>query len=216
MRRSSILPFSAAVLLGGCTTTKYYVAFDGYAARTEVPLAAQRTRVFLIPSADSANPLLSEEVREKTATVLQQHGFILSSWDSADVFVGVAYGIGKPRQVTDNVLVWRPGTTTTLSTPLGVPIATARSNGSLGTRSVTYTQFDRWMTLSAFDAAAYRSTNTAKAIWRGESRSSGTSSDLRTVINYMLVPVGEYFGQSTGRQVTLTIGAKDKRAQITP
>jgi hypothetical protein len=46
----------------------------------------------------------------------------------------------------------------------------------------------------------------------GEARSAGTSSDLRLVLNYLLVANFKEFGKNTGQAVTVKINADNPEA----
>ena len=48
---------------------------------------------------------------------------------------------------------------------------------------------------------------TENIIWMGKTVSSGRSSDLREVIDYLLVGTFRYFGQDTGKQQKIKIGS---------
>ena len=57
------------------------------------------------------------------------------------------------------------------------------------------------------EGPAYRTQKTSPPVWVGEARSVGTSSDLRQVLNYLLVADFKEFGKNTGKAVTVEINA---------
>ena len=64
---------------------------------------------------------------------------------------------------------------------------------------------------------AYRARQDAPPVWVGEARSLGTSSDLRMVLNYLLVADFKEFGKNTGQAVTVEIKADNPEAvSLTP
>ncbi len=77
--------------------------------------------------------------------------------------------------------------------------------------TVVYT---RWLVLRLIDGIAYRTSQKAKPIWIGEVTSAGTSSDLRKLINYMLIAALEHFGQDTGKRVNELFFEDDERIKL--
>jgi hypothetical protein len=69
------------------------------------------------------------------------------------------------------------------------------------------TLYDRWLVLNVVEGPAYRTQKLSRPVWVGEARSVGTSSDLRTVLNYLLVADFREFGRNTGKAVTMEIRA---------
>jgi len=67
------------------------------------------------------------------------------------------------------------------------------------------TLFDRWLLIKVVGGAAYRTQKTSPPVWVGEAHSVGTSSDLRLVLNYLLVANFREFGKNTGKAVTVEI-----------
>ena len=61
-----------------------------------------------------------------------------------------------------------------------------------------------------------RNQNISRPVWVGEAHSLGTSSDLRSVLNYLLVADFKKFGQNTGKAVTMEIkGTNPEAAALT-
>ena len=75
--------------------------------------------------------------------------------------------------------------------------------------SETLTLYDRWLQLNVVDGPDYRSRQASKSVWVGEARSTGSSSDLRTVINYLLVADFQQFGKNTGKAITVELKEQD-------
>ena len=59
---------------------------------------------------------------------------------------------------------------------------------------------------------AYRARQDTHPVWVGEARSMGVSSDLRMVLNYLLVADFKEFGKNTGQAVTVEIDANNPEA----
>ena len=68
--------------------------------------------------------------------------------------------------------------------------------------------------LRLFDGDAYRSSKKAEPLWIGEIASAGMDSDLRELINYMLIVGFEHFGRDTGRRVSEVISKDDDRVWL--
>ena len=71
------------------------------------------------------------------------------------------------------------------------------------------TLYDRWLVLNVVEGPAYRTQKISRPVWVGEARSVGASSDLRTVLNYLLVADFREFGKNTGKAVTMEIEAEN-------
>ncbi len=84
---------------------------------------------------------------------------------------------------------------------LGVPLG--------GYPADSATLYDRWLLIKVVEGTAYRAKKTAPPVWVGEARSVGSSSDLRVVLNYLLVADFKEFGKNTGKAVTTAIDAEN-------
>jgi hypothetical protein len=73
----------------------------------------------------------------------------------------------------------------------------------------TTTLYDRWLLIKVVEGPAYRTQKVSRPIWVGEARSVGASSDLRTVLNYLLVAEFKEFGKNTGKAIAMDINAED-------
>ena len=63
------------------------------------------------------------------------------------------------------------------------------------------------------DGKYYREKGQFQTIWVGEARSTGTSADLRTAINYLLLADFQQFGQNTGKAVNVEINEAAPQVQ---
>ena len=71
------------------------------------------------------------------------------------------------------------------------------------------TLYDRRLLIKVVEGPAYRNQKTSPPVWVGEAHSVGTSSDLRQVLNYLLVADFKEFGKNTGKAVTVEIDANN-------
>jgi hypothetical protein len=75
----------------------------------------------------------------------------------------------------------------------------------------TQTIYDRWLRLHVVEAKPYRETGQQRSVWVGEARSAGSSSDLREVINSLLIAAFEQLGRNTGKALPAAIKENDPR-----
>lgn len=83
------------------------------------------------------------------------------------------------------------------------------------TVSNTYTEiiYTRGLVLHLYDVKKLESNPKSKPLWTAIVTSSGSSSDLRSIIDYLIVAALEYFGQDTKKQRTLNILEGDRRVK---
>lgn len=210
-----LLVFALLVLTAsGCVSTRFNVNVDGYASRNAlaIPDGAQ---LHVMPNPNASNPLLDEEVRAKVEVLLEEREFKIVSFDVAEYIVMATYAIGDPRQVSVVNPVWVPGTTTTVSTPAQGTVATATTTGRVGYVRGTANVNDRYLTIAAVHKERIQDWSPDDGAvpwsWFCQTFSSGSSSDLRKVLDYMLVPTIEQFGRNTGGRVQVTLQENDRR-----
>ena len=75
----------------------------------------------------------------------------------------------------------------------------------------TQALFDRWLRVNVVEGKYYRASGQSRPIWVGEAHSLGTSSDLREVMNPLLIAAFEQFGRNTGKALPTTIKQNDPR-----
>jgi hypothetical protein len=216
MRKISVLLLSILIISGltGCAAS-YQVLVNGYVdAKAPAPLAPGGT-FFVIGNKDATNPLLEKEVKEKSGRLLEKMGYRLTSSEKAEYYLLCAYGIGGGRPT-----VTMPETTFGFGIGGGVgPGYYGRRNYVFGgpffgvyyPAAVSERVYDRWLMLSAIDAKHYREKGEFRTLWVGEARSTGTSSDLREMINYLLVAAFDQFGKDTKKAVGVELGRQDPR-----
>ncbi len=125
---------------------------------------------------------------------LSQKGYV-RTYDvkNADILVSLAYGIGDPTTSTSTMVTsngygyytgyfwyYTPPTTTT----------------------ETSTTYKRNLIVEAYDL---KDPKNKSQLWKTTATSVGTSSDLRSVLAYMVTAAGPYFGTSTVTQQTVAI-----------
>ena len=196
--------------LSGCSSV-YTIRVNGY-TEPSAPAPVKPGGFFCVmENKEAKNPLLEAEVKDKITKLLETRGFPVTSFEKADYYLFFAYGMGEPRSVGVAApdyfgsIGWGvghggygwggPGFA------IGVPYGAYGAN--------TATLYDRWLLINVVEGPAYRTQKISRPVWVGEARSVGSSSDLRTVLNYLLVADFKQFGQNTGKAVTVDIEAKN-------
>jgi len=215
--------FLAMLVLGwclpGCSTT-YTIKVNGY---TDPGTQAQvRPGAFfcVMENQDAKNPLLDKEIKEKLNKLLLTHGCPVTTFEKADFYLFYKYGMGEPKSVVTTPdyyggIGWGVGYGGGgwgwggPAFYLGMPLT--------GYSSGVTPLYDRWLQLTVVEGPAYRIQKLSRPVWVGEAHSLGASSDLRTVLNFLLVANFKEFGKNTGKAVTKEINAQDPEAvSLTP
>ena len=200
----------AAALVVGCGPANYNVKVNGYtdpAAPTQVVPGGS---FCVIENQQAKNPLLEKEVQEKLNRLLDKQGYRLAPYEKADYYLFFSFGMGGEGSTNVVMPEYYPYT----GGGFGI-------GGGSGHRSASYffvapffsyypypesvTLYDRWLRLNVVDGKYYREQGQFRTVWVGEARSTGASSDLRTVLNYLLLADFKKFGQNTGKAVSLDI-----------
>lgn len=69
----------------------------------------------------------------------------------------------------------------------------------------TYTVYKRYLTLEAYDMAAYLQQKPPIQLWKVSVQSRGQSNDLRLIFPYMVTAMQPYLGTNTGHMLTVTV-----------
>ncbi len=216
------LQLYALLLLGccfiGCGATTQQIRVNGYTDPKVTPAAIIPGRSFaVVENKEASNPLLEKEIKDKIEKLLTQKGFSIVPFDQADYYLFFGYGIGQDRNVSVAV-PYGYGS--------GFGFGIGGGGGSYyrgsnvfvapfigyGFPAYPETIYDRWLLLNVVDGRYYREKGEFRALWVGEARSSGTSSDLRVLIDYLLLADFQKFGQNTGKAVPVEI--HDYDAQV--
>jgi Domain of unknown function (DUF4136) len=187
----------------GCGTS-YSVAINGYSTTGQAVQIPQAASISVVIDGNAPNPILEKEVGMKIEKLLTEKGYSVRH-DKADYYLRFSYGIDSGRTITEAIPMQQPmfyGE---------YPFSDFYWYGS--TTYVPYSEVihTRWLILKLFEGQAYRASKKAKPLWIGEVTSAGTSSDLRDLLNYMLVAAFEHFAEDTRRQIFTVIRGDDER-----
>lgn len=195
----------------GCAAARtYHVQVNGY-TEAAAPALAPGASFYVIEDQKAQNPLLEKEVKAKIDQLLEKHHYFLTAYDKAQYFLLFTYGMGAPQTVAVASPSWG----------VGVGFGTGWCGPGVGYGvswpgyGPYYTEtrpfYDRWLRLTVVEAQPYRDTGASRPVWVGEARSTGSSSDLREVLNFLLVAAFEHFGKNTGKAIPAAIKQKDPR-----
>jgi hypothetical protein len=185
----------ALLLLAGCARfTRYDVYVTGYTGGPPSTIAPGSS-IAVMEDPRARNPLLEQEVADKVRRALQAQGFRMAAPADAVASVMLAYGT---ENVVDNhdEIRYIPGQTSTVKDSTGKVVGTITGDPSVVSLPTTSTRSDAWLTLTAIPHRTGRDSTTAKPIWIGESKSTGASLPLRSMIDYLLVPAVANFGRN--------------------
>ncbi len=194
-----------ALVLAGCGPLTYQVQVNGYTDPTAPSVIAPGGTFFVMENKEASNPLLEKEIKEKIVKLLESQGYGSAPLDKAQYLLFFGYGMGGGRSVTvvfpDYYPAWwYPGYPRSYFFASPFPAYYY---------PYTETLYDKWLLVKVVDAKAYRDKGEFKSIWVGEARSTGTSADLRVVVNYLLRAVFQQFGKNTGKAVIVDVSEND-------
>ncbi len=203
---SRVMRFLAIVLIGfgllGCANY-YSVKVNGYTGAGTTGEIKSGGTFFVMENKEAKNPLLEAEIREKITRLLEERGYpVTTKFDKADYYLFFNYGMGEPRNVTvvtpDYGWGWGVG--------FGGGPGWYFLVGAVWCPTHRYantTTYDRWLLINVVEGPPYRANKESRPVWVGEAKSLGASSDLRVVLNYLLVADFKEFGKNTGKAITV-------------
>ena len=190
----------------GCAAS-YNVGVNGYSSTGQSLAISEGSSFAVVTDRDVANPIFQKEVGTKVRRILTDMGYANSA-AQADYYLLFDYGIDSGRSVTDAIPVHRSGY---YDEHRFSPFHNHGYTTYIPHTSVVYT---RWLVLKLIEGKAYTESQQAEPLWICEVASAGGSSDLREVVDYMLVAAFEHLGQDTGRQLVEVIYRGDERVRV--
>jgi hypothetical protein len=201
--RLYILVLPLMCLSAGCGIS-YSVSVNGYSATGQGLHISKGASIAVVTDSNVPNPILKKEVGEKVEKLLAEKGYRLTQ-DNPDYYLLFDYGIDAGRTVTDITPIHRP----ILYDPY--PYTGFYPHGYTTYVAQSEIVHTRWLILKLIKGKAYDASKKTEPVWIGEITSAGTSSDLRELLNYMLVVAFEHFVEDTKRQLTTAISRDDER-----
>lgn len=185
------------------------------------PQSAYTSTVAVIAKTTPEEPLLEREVGRKIEVLLQQRGYAIKPVGEAKHVLFAYFAIDSGNTVRGTYNAYVPGGTayTNVNTSTGQwATATTHLPGRTEQRSYSYTFFTRYLGMTLYDDARFVAAPSDHkddaVVWRATTTSAGSSSDLRSVIDYLLVATFEHFGTDTGKQVRESLREGDKRVRV--
>lgn len=198
--------------LSGCSSVSTFtIKVNGYTDPSAPAQVKPGGSFCVIENQEAKNPLLEKEISGKITKLLETRGYAVTTFEKADYYLFFAYGMGEPRSVSAAApdyygsigWGWGGGYGWGGGGGWGGPsVAVGIPWGSSADSAILY---DRWLLIKVVEGPAYRTQKISRPVWVGEARSLGTSSDLRLVLNYLLVADFKEFGKNTGKAVTVEI-----------
>ena len=208
-----LLGLLGAAVFGCASAITYQVQMNGYTDNAALAPFVPGASFYVIENKEAQNPLLDQEVKAKIDKLLEQYGYPLVSRDEADYYLFFSYGLGAPQSVSVNVPSWGVG--------IGFGTGYCGPGAAYGFYwpgycpyyTETQALYNRWLRLKVVEGKYYRETGKSHTVWVGEARSTGTSSDLREVLNPLLIAAFKQFGKNTSKAVSTNVNQKDPRFQ---
>lgn len=214
--QSIVLLAVLGVFMSGCSS-KYRVHVNGFLDTTRAQTITPGASILMVEEGEEedSNPIFQSEVKQKVRMLLESQGYRIGTTDSADYQLFFRYGMDSGRTVRSTRLMHEPSQIVTVhrsNNKGGTSYSTIHIPGK--TYSVPYSEtiFGHWLTLYLYDASKAEDSSTPdKPIWIGEVSNYSPSSDLREMINPMLIAGFEHFGQNTHKRVTSVMKKTDER-----
>jgi hypothetical protein len=219
-----VIGLLAMLVLGlGCPSCSsiptYTIKVNGYTDPGTPGQLRPGASFFVMENKEAKNVLLETEIKAKLHKLLVTQGYSVTTFEKADYCLFFGYGMGEPRSVTvaapDSYggFGWGVGYGRGGWGGWGGPsVYVGMPWGGVAADSATL--YDRWLLLTVVEGPAYRTQKESRPVWVGEARSVGVSSDLRTVLNYLMVADFREFGKNTGKAVTLEINAENPEIAV--
>ncbi len=190
----------------GCAVS-YNVGVNGYSSSGQTLQIHQASSIYVVEDSNAPNPILEREIGMKIQKLLSKKGYSIGTEES-NYYLLFDYGINSGRTVTDTIPLYHP------SAYYEYPFSGVYWHGYTTYVPYSTVVYTRWLVLRLIDGKAYRTSQKAKPLWIGEVMSAGPSSDLRELINYMLIAAFEHFGEDTGKRVNELFLEDDERVKL--
>ncbi len=189
----------------GCAAS-YNVGVNGYSSTGQSLSIPEGSSFAVVTDIDVPNPIFQKEVGAKIRTILTDMRYTGDA-DQPDYHLLFDHGIDSGRSVTDAVRVRHPGYYDEHR------FSSFHRHGYTTYIPYTSVVYTRWLVLKLVEGKAYAESKQAEPLWICEVASAGVSSDLREVVNYLLVAAFDHLGQDTGRQLVDVIYKSDERVR---
>jgi len=209
--RKTLLFVLLVLFLSGCAVN---IQTTGFLDRSGgISALAKGASFAVIENPDAANPIFDKEIKRKIERLLVKEGYRIDAGDKSRYLLSYSYGIASGLRST-TVTSYGPPPQTQIITVTdgkgGVATQTIMTPGTASVIPVVSVEYTKQLMLKIREAArAAGDGRRENVVWMGETLSMDPSSDLRSDIDYLLVAAFMYFGQDTGKQVSVSLDRGD-------
>jgi hypothetical protein len=190
----------------GCGVS-YNVGVNAYSSSGRSLQIQQESSINVIPDGNTPNPILAKEIGMKIQKLLTKKGYSTGT-DQADYYLLFNYGMNSGQTITDTIPIYHP------SANYRYPFSSVYNHGYTTYLPYSTVVYTRWLVLRLIEGKAYRTSRKAEPIWISEVTSAGPGTDLRELINYMLIAAFEHFGEDTGKRLNELFLKEDEKVNF--
>ena len=216
---------STIMIMNGCAALSsikpeespkmYKISVDGYKKREGLNVTKD-AKIYVYKNNQASNILLEKEVIAKEKAMFRIKGYALvDKPEDADYLLAAVYGIGSeiPVIYSSTTSTSGGGSKYELNVFTGQFEKVPDVNVSTRTTTSTEMVYPRYLRLILYDAKSFIVSKAPEPVWIGDVRSTGSSSDLRKVIDYLIVAGFTCFGEDMKEQKKGTIQETDERVK---
>ncbi len=194
------------LLIPGCAK-QIQVYSTAFADKKKIPNGFASDKSFFVFMPDDKNELFAKEVKDKIENLLIEGGYLLADLEQADYYLFFNFGLDSSNRIV-SVPYYIPGETKTTSGSAYSSYGNytsyqgqSTSSGTCAYTPIEVTIYNRNITVQVYDASVYRNSKKAEQLWHMVASSSGESSDLRLIIDYLLKTIRKNFGKDTKQTI---------------
>ena len=182
------------------------IMITGYLDKSRSGPPLQQGSTFaVLENTGTPNPIFDKEIKTKIEKLLAQSGYRTELPDKAQYYLNYNYNLNVGLRV-GQVTMYGPPQTEIITVPDqkgGVTHSTVMVPGSPSIVSRISEEYTKQLMLKVIDTAALKRGSKDNVVWVGEAFNTDPSSDLRSLIDSLLTALFKYFGQDTGKQITV-------------
>lgn len=197
--------FLFTLFIAGCAGN-YKVDVNSY---LDKDTSIGRTKsIFVLVDTKVPNPLLAKEVGAKIENYLRADGYTLAKeFSQSDYVLSFAFNIDSG--VTKSYSGSYSSTKYKLNVHTGKYELVPQTYSYSGSK----TRYTRFLALVLMDTQALLKSGEATPVWVAEVTSRGKKSDLRSVLDYLLVAAFDYYPEDSKGMQRVTLSGSDARVQ---
>ena len=203
------------LLLAGCAAPRVHLSVTGYAnpGYSSGPAGGS---FFVLLNENAANTLFDREAARKLERVMTDLGFVSAPREEAGFFLAYSFGLEQGPLVTRYQPYYEPGESYSHFKGYdekGRPIYVVHHRPGFTYYQPYQEQTQRrWLEVRILDADTMRREGRKEVIWAGDAESLGSSRDLRSVLNFLILGVSKQLWVDTGRALEYHLPQDDPGA----